>query len=159
MPGTREVKPTSPCAPGGSPVPNDVRLVAVVDGTPAVAGLLLGEQRGEVRRGVRVALAAARRPSPSTRKTTYDGGVGQDQPATAASPIEQPSAAATAGTTSPSDRCRYAGSTNPRVVGVTPPWVRADSDSANASSPPTASAPSAAAETRSEKSSEASTPV
>ena len=38
MPGTREVKPTSPCAPGVSPVPNDVRLVAVVDGTPAVPG-------------------------------------------------------------------------------------------------------------------------
>ena len=39
------------------------------------------------------------------------------------------------------------------------PRVRDDSDSAKASSPATASAPSAAAETRSEKSSPASTPV
>ncbi len=38
MPGTREVKPTNPCAPGVNPVPKEVRLVAVVDGTPAVAG-------------------------------------------------------------------------------------------------------------------------
>ena len=38
-------------------------------------------------------------------------------------------------------------------------WVRALSCSANASSPTTASCPSAAAETRSEKSSEARTPV
>ena len=40
MPGTRAVKPTIPWVPGVSPVPKDVRLVAVVDGTPAVIGLL-----------------------------------------------------------------------------------------------------------------------
>ena len=38
VPGMREVNPTRPCAPGVSPVPSDVRLVAVVDGTPAVPG-------------------------------------------------------------------------------------------------------------------------
>ena len=37
VPGTREVKPTRPWAPGVSPVPSEVRLVAVVEGTPAVA--------------------------------------------------------------------------------------------------------------------------
>ena len=36
MPGIRAVKPTSPCAPGTSPVPSEVSEVAVVDGTPAV---------------------------------------------------------------------------------------------------------------------------
>ncbi len=36
MPGTRAVKPTSPWVPGVRPVPSEVRLVAVVDGTPAV---------------------------------------------------------------------------------------------------------------------------
>ena len=38
VPGTREVKPTRPWAPGVRPVPSEVRLVAVVDGTPAVPG-------------------------------------------------------------------------------------------------------------------------
>ncbi len=38
VPGTREVNPTRPCAPGVRPVPSEVRLVAVVEGTPAVAG-------------------------------------------------------------------------------------------------------------------------
>ncbi len=38
VPGTREVNPTRPWAPGVRPVPSEVRLVAVVDGTPAVAG-------------------------------------------------------------------------------------------------------------------------
>ena len=36
VPGTRVVKPTRPCPPGTSPVPSEVRLVEVVDGTPAV---------------------------------------------------------------------------------------------------------------------------
>ena len=36
MPGTRVVKPTRPCPPGTRPVPSEVRLVDVVDGTPAV---------------------------------------------------------------------------------------------------------------------------
>ena len=36
VPGIRLVKPTSPCVPGVRPVPSDVRLVAVVEGTPAV---------------------------------------------------------------------------------------------------------------------------
>ena len=38
VPGIREVKPTTPWLPGGSAVPSEVRLVAVVDGTPTVAG-------------------------------------------------------------------------------------------------------------------------
>ena len=45
------------------------------------------------------------------------------------------------------------------VVLAHAPWVLADSDSAKESRPPTASPPSAAAETRREKSSEAKTPV
>src|SRR4051812_17115150 len=38
VPGILDVKPTTPCAPGVSAVPSEVRLVAVVEGTPAVAG-------------------------------------------------------------------------------------------------------------------------
>src|ERR687890_2436918 len=36
VPGIRVVYPSTPWDPGGIPVPSDVRLVAVVDGTPAV---------------------------------------------------------------------------------------------------------------------------
>ena len=36
--GTREVKPTRPCWPGVSAVPSEVSEVAVVEGTPQVAG-------------------------------------------------------------------------------------------------------------------------
>ena len=36
--GTREVNPTSPCWPGVSAVPSEVSDVAVVEGTPQVAG-------------------------------------------------------------------------------------------------------------------------
>ena len=114
---------------------------------------------GEVRRGVGVALAAGgrrarrrgrrrtpgRRAAPARSARRRSGGRGR---------------AATAGTTSPSERVAvrrleellHAG-------GDQCACVRAESDSAKVSSPSTASVPSAAAETRSEKSSEASTPV
>ena len=104
MPGIREVKPTSPCAPGVSPVPSEVRLVAVVDGTPAVPASLLGEQRGEERRRVARGGASSSAPSPSTRKTTYDGASRERQAGRRLVRADGPSAAATAGTTSPSER-------------------------------------------------------
>ena len=44
VPGIRDVKPTMPCDPGGSPVPRLVMLVAVVDGTPHVSGSLPGQR-------------------------------------------------------------------------------------------------------------------
>src|SRR3954447_10193186 len=113
-PGTREVKPTTPWTPGVSPVPSDVRLVAVVDGTPEVPAA--SGVSNEDRYGAASACAASRSaPSPSTRKTTYAGPCGRTsagcsagQPGTRA-----PSANATAGRTSASDLPPYAGSTNP----------------------------------------------
>ena len=46
--------PTMPCAPGGSPVPSEARLIEVLDGNPAVSGPASG-RRGQERRvgGVR----------------------------------------------------------------------------------------------------------
>src|SRR6185295_12572425 len=69
VPGTREVKPTRPWAPGTRPVPSEVRLVAVVDGTPAVT--TLSGVCSEDRYGAAWAWAARRSaPRPSTRNTT-----------------------------------------------------------------------------------------
>ena len=38
-PGTRTVNPSTPCAPGGVPVPSETRLVGVVDGKPVVSSV------------------------------------------------------------------------------------------------------------------------
>ena len=37
VPGIRALNPITPCSPGARAVPSEVRLVAVVEGTPAVA--------------------------------------------------------------------------------------------------------------------------
>ncbi len=154
MPGTRLVNPTRPCVPGVNPVPSEVRLVAVVDGTPAVPGA--ESASSEERYGAVAAYrSSSREPSPSTRNSTYAGASGSTSPVGAAS-TSLPRARPIAGTTSPSPRWPYAGSTK---AARHPEWVRAESCSANDSRRGTASWPSAAAETRSEKSSEASTPV
>jgi hypothetical protein len=38
VPGMFRKNPTTPCAPGGTPVPSVTRLVGVVDGNPDVSG-------------------------------------------------------------------------------------------------------------------------
>src|SRR4051794_32640588 len=109
-PGTREVKPTTPCSPGVSPVPSDVRLVAVVEGTPEVP-VASGVSK-EDRYGAAWACPASRPARrPPTRKTTYAGPCGG---ASAGGSVDQPgprapSANATAGSTSASDLPPYAG--------------------------------------------------
>ena len=152
-PGTREVKPTTPCAPGVRPVPREVRLVAVVDGTPAVA--MDSGPSSEERYGAAWACDARRSaPRPSTRKTTYAGAEGR-------------SSVACVGCGSRSERQgdgREHVGQRARPVGrleevAAQLWVRADSESAKDSSEGTASGPSAAAETRIEKSSAARVPV
>jgi hypothetical protein len=101
-PGTREVKPTTPWAPGVRPVPSEVRLVAVVDGTPAVA--TDSDVSREDRYGAACAYDARRSaPSPSTRKTTYAGAGGRSSVAALPGGAE-PSAIETAGRTSARER-------------------------------------------------------
>ena len=158
----REVKPTSPCAPGGSAVPSELRLVAVVDGTPAVPGSCVASS--EARYGAACGVAL-QQPGAETVDQEHDvrRRLRQHEPATArlARPVLTPIAAPTAGTTSASERLAVGRLDEGRVDWRRrhAPWVRADSDSAKASSPATASEPSAVAEARIEKSSEASTPV
>src|SRR3712207_1288925 len=57
VPGIRVVYPSTPWEPGGAPVPSEVRLVAVVDGTPAVAGT--DPVRRPARNGASAAWAAS----------------------------------------------------------------------------------------------------
>ena len=160
VPGIRLVKPTSPCVPGVSPVPSEVRLVAVVDGTPAVPVSL--PSSSAARNGATCRWRWIRRaPSPSTRKTTYDGASGSsrlrrclaDRPAERGGHRRDDVAEGPAGVRRLDERLRHDAVTAGHAC------VRADSCSAKDSSPPTASAPSAAAETRSEKSSADRTPV
>ena len=160
-PGTREVKPTTPWAPGVSPVPSEVRLVAVVDGTPAVpvepgassearygaacavsreqVGPQPVDQEHDVRRRRRERQRRPLGPRRDVRpERSPDRGQDVGQRALVVRRLEE-------------------------VLHVDAPaaqaCVRAESDSAKASSDGTASGPSAAAETRIEKSSAASVPV
>ena len=158
VPGTREVKPTRPCGAGsqagaeggrGWSRSSTARRRCRPPARPSSA-----ERNGAAWAWRRSSSA----PRPSTRNTTYDGAGGQRR-AGRSSPIELPSAAATAGTTSPSERWWYAGSTKPPVERSPRSGSGRTATRRTTSSPPTASPPSAAAETRSEKSSEASTPV
>ncbi len=110
VPGTRLVKPTRPCVPGVSPVPSEVRLVAVVDGTPAVPGA--ESASSDDRYGAVPAYRSSScEPRPSTRNRTYAGASGSTRPVGAAR-ASLPSARPIAGTTSPSPRWPYAGSMN-----------------------------------------------
>ena len=79
VPGIREVKPTRPCAPGVSPVPSEVRLVAVVDGTPAVPACCSSSRADEERRGVAVA-AQQLGAEAVDEEDDVRRGVGQHQP-------------------------------------------------------------------------------
>ena len=161
VPGIREVKPTSPCAPGGRAVPSELRLVAVVDGTPAVPGAW--RPISEARYGAASAYrSSSRAPRPSTRNTTYAGASGSTRPPgdLLVGPVLDPDGRTHRGhhvdqRTAPVGRLDEG-----RLDGrAHAPWVRADRESAKASSSATASVPSAVAEARMEKSSEASTPV
>jgi hypothetical protein len=56
--------PSTPCPPGGRPVPSDARLIAVLDGNPTVNGPASGR---DARNGASAAWAASSsEPSPST---------------------------------------------------------------------------------------------
>ena len=108
VPGMREVNPTSPCAPGGRPVPSELRLVAVVDGTPAVPGAWVDEQRGEVRRRLGVPLQqpgaqAVDQEHDVRRRLRQHQRVVGDLPTSPGRTLT-PIAAPTAGTTSASER-------------------------------------------------------
>ena len=105
MPGIRVVKPTSPCAPGGRAVPSELRLVAVVDGTPAVPGSWVASS--EERYGAASAWrCSSRAPSPSTRNNDVRRRLGQHERGRrrASGRCLTPIAAPTAGTTSTSER-------------------------------------------------------
>ena len=79
MPGTRVVKPTRPWPPGTRPVPSEVRLVDVVDGTPAVP--MVEPASKEERYGAASAWRSSRlAPRPSIRNTTYDAAPGRSSP-------------------------------------------------------------------------------
>ena len=154
VPGTRLVNPTRPCVPGVSPVPSEVRLVAVVDGTPGGAGRGVGQQRGEVRRRGGVPLQQLRAEAVDEEQDVRRR-LGQHQ----AGGRREGVTAERAG-----DRRDDVPEPAVAVRGLDErlgqlEWVLAESCSANDSRRGTASWPSAAAETRSEKSSEASTPV
>ena len=163
MPGTREVYPTSPCSPGVRAVPSEVNDVAVVEGTPAVppsepassewrygawsrcsSEQLVAEpvhEHHDVRRG--------------GRELEADGGeagVGAERRGDRGEHVTEGAPAVRRFDEAP-DRLGHRRLAHPWS------WVRELSASAKASSAWTASWPSAAALTRSEKSSDRSTPV
>ena len=159
MPGTREVNPTRPWLPGGRPVPSEVRLVAVVDGTHAVPGALALGQRGEEGCRVRVALQQLGAEGvDQEHDVRRRRGQHQVERRTAGQRGRRAEGLGDRGHHVREGPASVRGIDEVVQVGHAP-RVRDDSDSAKASSPATASAPSAAAETRSEKSSPASTPV
>src|SRR5690606_2781937 len=89
---------------------SEVKDVAVVEGTPAVP--VLPDSSSEERYGAAwPCRASSSAPSPSTRKTTYDGASGRTSPRSTSS-RGRPSARDTAGRTSASERSPYAGSEN-----------------------------------------------
>ena len=85
--------PTIPWCPGGVPVPSDVRLVAVLDGKPAVSGPASGRLE---RNGASAAYRrSSRAPSPSTRSRPARAPAGsRGRPRTARHPERAPSAPA-----------------------------------------------------------------
>ena len=83
-------------------MPSEARLVTVVEGTPAVPGSDQSSRRARYGAYDAWRLSSSD-PSPSTSSTTYDPASGSTNPAGGSS-IGWPSAAATAGTTSPSER-------------------------------------------------------
>ena len=145
VPGIREVKPTSPCGAGRQRrcrgrSSAGRRRRRDPGGAGLAARRAATERNGAAGRGG----SSSSAPRPSTRKTTYDGAGGSSRPAGCVAERDCRGRAATAGTTSPSERSPYAGSTKPpgRRSPVVGPGGR--ERSANASSPPTASPPSAA---------------
>ena len=101
--GTRLVYPTMPCSPARRPVPSDVRLVAVVDGTPQTTSSM---PCSEDRNGAEAALSRSSVvPRPSRTITTNRGASGR--PRTSVKP-GTPSAPPTDGSSS-SSVCRPRG--------------------------------------------------
>ncbi len=158
VPGTRLVNPTRPCVPGVSPVPSEVRLVAVVDGTPAVPGA--ESASSEERYGAVAAYRSQQpRPEPVDEEQDVRRRLGQHQARSGAA--QDVAAERTADrrhdVTEPAMAVR---GLDERAVGpVTPRASVPRAARRRTAGAATASWPSAAAETRSEKSSEASTPV
>src|SRR5919197_4512449 len=68
-PGRAKVSPTSPCSPGGRPVPSEARLAVVVAGNEAVIERESSPEATEARKGASTGWASnCFHPRPSTRK-------------------------------------------------------------------------------------------